>query len=148
MPTTNSRYNSYLDRERSLNQGSLRRALQHSAKNGASPLGLRQLPALGLDFRWGKAFFNFCSHTVSLVRDRPRKAYLSAGQWLSRSGKPTLQRRWWQTYLRIIRLRPPLRNLERDCFSAPRGPLRQRKYGESVRDHGEDVHCARLGPAL
>ena len=51
MPTTNSRYSSFLQCERSLDPGRLRKAVRHSAKNGASPLGLRQLSALGLDFK-------------------------------------------------------------------------------------------------
>ena len=100
VPTINSRYSSFLDHERSLDPERLRRALWRSAKNGTSPLGLWLLSALWLDFRRGKAFFTFCPHTVSLVKDRPRKLNLSASQWLSRTGipKPPLQRRSWQTY--------------------------------------------------
>ena len=148
MPTIKSQYSSFLDRERSLDPRRLRRALQYSANNSFSPLCLRQLSALGLDFRRGKAFFTFCPYTISFVKDRPRKANLSASQWLSRSGipKPPLQRRWWQTCLRTIGHTQS--NLERDCFSAPSRALKREEYGQSIKGHGENVHSARLSLAF
>ena len=61
VPTTNSRYSSFIDCERSLDSGRLRRNLWHSVKNSVSPLSLRQLSAFGLDFKRGKDIFTFSS---------------------------------------------------------------------------------------
>ena len=52
---------------------SLRRALQHSWKNSASPQGLWRLSVTGFDARLGKATSSLCFHIASSVKDRPRK---------------------------------------------------------------------------
>ena len=76
--TTKSRYSSFWGRERSLDRGSKRRALQHSAKNSILPLGLRWLSAKGFEARLGKATSTLRFHTASPVKDRLRKPNFSA----------------------------------------------------------------------
>ena len=149
-PTTSSRYSSFRGHERSLDPRRLQRAVQHLRTNSASPKGLCRPSAFGSELRRGKVRLTFRLHTVSPVKNQPRYASLSARRWLSRSGipRPLLRVRWIQTCLRTIGLAPPQSNLERDCCSASRRTLGQRKYSQSVKDQGEDVHGARLRPAF
>ena len=118
--TISSRYSSFRCRERSLDPGKLRRATLHSRTNGVFPIGLRRPSVFGSDWRRGKVWLVFRLHAASPVEDRPKYASLSASQWLSR---PPLHVRWMQTCLRIIGLRFPQSNLERDRWNASRRAL-------------------------
>ena len=121
-PTTSSRYSSFQNQERSLDPERLRRALRHSRTNDASSLSLRQPSVLESDLRRGKEVLVFRFHTVSINKDQPKYASLSANQWFSRSGIPRtpLLGRWQQTCLRTIGLWPLQSNLERGRWSASR----------------------------
>ena len=85
-PTTSSRYSYFLDCERSLDPGRLRRALRHSRINGVPPIDLSRLSAFGSDWRRGNVLLDFCLHTTFPDKDWPKYVCLSASQWLSRSG--------------------------------------------------------------
>ena len=92
-----------------------------------------------------KNSFTLRPQTTPLVKDRLRKADLSVRQWLNRSGipKPQLQGRWQQTSLRTIGFRPPDSNVERDCLITNQKHLGKGST-QSVKNHGKDVHNARL----
>ena len=68
-PTTNSRYSSFWDKERSLDSGSLLRTLRHSVRFSVSHIGLRRPSALGLNLRLGKTTLTLRPHTALSVKD-------------------------------------------------------------------------------
>ena len=111
---------SFLNRKTSLSQGRLWMALWHLQENGALPLSLCQPLSLGLDYRREKSSFTFRPHTVFHVKDRSRKANLSASPWLFSSGipRPPLHGRWLQACLRTVSFRSFQSNLEKDCCCA------------------------------
>ena len=117
--TTNSRYNSFRNQERSLNTGSLRRALGHLARNSASFLGLRWLwgrtsrkekppshsvptpyPSFWIDpgkpiFQWAKGFQDWsipssnCEDVDSRPVYRPSAFNLPTATWRGSVAAPT-----------------------------------------------------------
>ena len=121
-PTTNFRYSSFRDCERSLYPRRFQRAFRYSWTNSASPKGLRRPSAFESDWRREKVRLAFCLYTVSPIKDRPRYVSLSASQWLSRSGIPR-PRCVYVGYRPAYGPSALQSNLERDCCSANRRAL-------------------------
>ena len=83
IPITNSRYSFFRNREMSLEQESLRRALRHSKKNSASPFDRQRPSASGFVTKREKATQILNTHIASPNRDRPKKVSFSVSHWFS-----------------------------------------------------------------
>ena len=111
-----------------------------------SPIGLRRSSAFGSDWWRGKVRLAFRLHTASPDQDQPKYASLSA---LQIRHTPTLVARTLDADLSTDH-RSSATPEQSGEGSLKRQPtcLRQRKYSQSVKDQGEDVHGARLRSAL
>ena len=147
-PTTNSQYSCFQGRERSLDPRRLGRAFRHSRTNSAFAQDLRRPSALGLTGGEEKSDSPFVFKLSPPSRTGPGMQVFqqASGSPDQAYPDPRCGVRWIQTCLRTIGLAPPQSNLERDCCSANRRALGQRKYSQSVKDQREDVRGARLRP--
>ena len=148
-PTTSSRYSSFRGRERSLDPRRLRRAFRTHGQTGLRPKAYIDLQPLGLTCGEEKSDSPFVSTLHPPSRIGPSMQVFQRA-----SGSPD------QAYLNPIActLDTDLLTDHRPCTSPEqsgegslkRQPtcLRQRKYSQSVKDQGEDVHGARLRLAL
>ena len=124
-------------REKPLDQGSLRRALRHSAKtvvySGSQPRGLTQ--------DWEKP----PQPCASTVKDRHRKANLSASQWVFRSGIP-MPHCGDADFSADHRFSTSPQQRGEKLLQCPPMALRQTKYRQPVKYQEEDVHGVHLHP--